>query len=119
MLTVVTLELLGDGMHKTPRGRKNEGEIRGNRPLNFRKQMLRCNHCRTRRSDRKLLFTHLLKHPECAPCQCGGYHFPHRSGSAFCEANANCFPNRASREGATDLEVAEIKRRMSALDCPF
>lgn len=81
---------------------------------------LRCNNCRTRRGTRTQLFMHLMAHPECAPCTCGGYHYAHRRGTTYCDHNPNAFPNQASRAGATDEEVAEIKRRMAEeAACPF
>ena len=30
-------------------------------------------------------------------CQCGGYHFPHRKGSRFCEANPRVAEHTAGR----------------------
>lgn len=81
---------------------------------------LRCNECRTRRSSIQLMFRHLVEHPECKPCTCGGYHYAHRRGSTYCEGNEMCFANRASRAGASDAEVAELIRRIAAeKECPF
>lgn len=59
----------------------------------------RCGACRTRRSDGAKLFSHLLEHPECAPCTCGGYHFPHRRGTTYCHANPKSLLAEMSRGG--------------------
>ena len=80
---------------------------------------LRCNHCRTRRSSIQLLVQHVKAHPECNECNCGGYHYKHRKGSTYCELNPDCDVNRASRDGATDAECEEIRRRIAAMECPF
>jgi len=41
-------------------------------------------------------------------CNCGGYHFPHRQGSACCEQNASGVYRQASRAGACDDTLMEI-----------
>jgi hypothetical protein len=68
----------------------------------------RCNDCGTRRSTVKLLFAHLLKSPQCAPCKCGGYHYAHRRGSPQCEHNLDAPIHLARAHGATPAEVAEV-----------
>lgn len=82
--------------------------------------MIRCNGCRTRRSGAGLLFRHLVQHPECLPCNCSGYHFPHRRGSRMCDANPLAGAYRASRYGCSDAEFHDIVRRITEdMACPF
>lgn len=87
--------------------------------------MLRCNHCRTRRASIQSLTAHVKAHPECRPCGCGGYHFPHHRGNGCCEANPWAPYHDAKRRGEKDLAdiVMEIALDGRALkiggDCPF
>jgi len=69
--------------------------------------MLRCPECRSRRTTFKSMLQHIRASGH-KLCQCGGYHYPHRPGSPFCDANPMAPALRASREGASDEEVYEI-----------
>lgn len=81
---------------------------------------LRCGNCRTTRSCWQLLAAHLQAHPECAPCRCGGYWYPHRRGSRMCDGNPLAGAWRASRAGATDAEFRAILAQLQAdAVCPF
>lgn len=68
---------------------------------------------------------HLKAHPECAPCDCGGYGWRnggtlHRRGSTYCYKRWDGPANIASRAGASDEEVAAIRARLAAeRECPF
>ena len=87
--------------------------------------MLRCPHCRTRRSTWQLMAQHLKAHPECAPCDCGGYGWKnggtlHRRGSTYCLKRWDGPANVASRAGASDTEVQQLRERLAAeRECPF
>ena len=82
--------------------------------------MIRCNHCRTRRASVQLFTRHLAQHPECKPCTCGGYHFPHRRGSTYCDSHPLGPANQASRAGATPEEFASIVAELELeRTCPF
>lgn len=82
--------------------------------------MLRCGACRTRRSNYGLFSRHLQAHPECEPCRCSGYHFPHRRGSRMCDGNPLAGAYRASRAGCSDVEFRDIVRRITEdMQCPF
>lgn len=59
---------------------------------------LRCPACRSRRAT----FTSMLAHTQATGhklCGCGGYHYPHRPGSAYCTTNPNASYNLALRAG--------------------
>lgn len=90
-----------------------------------REKWARCNTCRTRRSTLALLTQHLKDHPECLPCDCGGYGFYngltlHTKGSRYCKFHPEGAVNQASRAGASDADVAELKKRIAKeRECPF
>lgn len=82
--------------------------------------MIRCGSCRTRRAGIGMFTRHLVQHPECRPCNCGGYHFPHRRGSPCCEAHPYAPANAAARAGADPLEVEAIRAAIEEdRRCPF
>lgn len=76
-----------------------------------KRNWIRCNECRTRRSTAKLMLLHLKLHLECRPCTCGGYHYAHRKGSPQCDFHPRGIINKASRMGASDQELAELEQR--------
>lgn len=88
---------------------------------------VRCNTCGTRRAT----FTSLLRHKQHAGhgrnCDCGGYHFPHRPGSACCDAHSYVRANRAVRAGATQEERLDAfiddtlfnTHKPTSAPCPF
>lgn len=78
---------------------------------------VRCPDCRTRRAS----FVSMLKHIDAtghSTCTCGGYHYPHRPGSTYCERNPLSGAWLAQRYGASDAEVADIIRKIEQ-PCPF
>lgn len=85
----------------------------------------RCNTCRTRRSSLALLTQHLKEHPECLPCDCGGYGFSggltkHTRGSTYCIHHRYGLANQASRAGCSEAEFQELRARCDAdRECPF
>ena len=85
----------------------------------------RCNTCRTRRATLALLTQHLRDHPECLPCDCGGYGFRngltlHTRGSTYCAHHPYGPANQASRAGASDEDVQALRDRLDAeRACPF
>lgn len=86
----------------------------------------RCPQCRTRRTDAHAMVLHVLacRRPL---CHCLRVTHPHRPGSfPLCEQNPMSDALKASREGATDQEVAEIALEIAltrpgrrAVECPF
>lgn len=67
----------------------------------------RCLCCRTRRAT----FTSLVAHVKATghkACTCGGYHYPHRPFSRYCDQNPMADAWRASRDGATEEQLADI-----------
>lgn len=76
--------------------------------------ILRCPECRTRRKSFDL-FTKHLRETGHRVCNCGGYWYPHRPGSPYCEQNAMSAVRIAARqEGITADELLEI-----AVDCAW
>ena len=63
--------------------------------------MVRCEVCRTRRVTFAALIAHKAAAQHGGPCNCGGYHFPHRPASGCCEENGYAVFNRAKREGGS------------------
>lgn len=89
--------------------------------------LFRCPECRTRRRDYGL-FTRHLKESGHRICNCGGYHYSHRPGSPYCVGNPMSDVLIASRQGATDAELADIAewcawskpgRAARGAACPF
>lgn len=85
----------------------------------------RCPSCRTRRKDYGLFTKHLQESGH-RLCKCGGYHYSHRPGSPFCEANPMSDVLMASRYGTPDSELADIaawcawnKPGVVSKVCPF
>ena len=68
---------------------------------------LRCLACRTRRATFTSLVAH-VKYSGHKPCTCGGYHYPHRPFSRFCDQNPMADVWRARRDGATEEQVNDI-----------
>ena len=69
--------------------------------------MLRCPECRSRRTT----YTSMQRHINASGhklCQCGGYPYPHRPGSPYCEQNPMAPALAASRAGESDEAVQEI-----------
>lgn len=60
--------------------------------------MYRCPQCGTRRKDYRL-FTQHVRSSGHKPCNCGGYHYPHRKGSPLCAANPMSEVLEAKRRG--------------------
>jgi len=73
---------------------------------------VRCPACRTRRTTFTALLAHLEK-SEHVVCKCGGYHYPHRPGSRFCDQNPMSDVWRASHSGASDEELQEIQTEIA------
>ena len=69
--------------------------------------MLRCPECRSRRTTYKSMQAHIAASGH-ALCSCGGYHYPHRPGSPYCEHNPLAPALHASRAGASSEEVLDI-----------
>ena len=71
--------------------------------------MLRCPVCRSRRTT----FVSMVRHQKATghdgPCNCGGYHYPHRAGSPCCEANPYVRTHVAERAGASAEELYDAK----------
>lgn len=78
---------------------------------------VRCPDCRTRRVS----FVAMLKHIDAtghSVCTCGGYPYPHRPRSTYCELNPLSGAWLAERNGASAAEVDDILRRITQ-PCPF
>lgn len=73
----------------------------------------RCPDCRTRRTGWLFLLAHCREKGH-ALCLCGGYHYAHRPGSPFCEANPMADVRHADRAG----EPPDVLRQM-AVDIAF
>ncbi len=73
--------------------------------------MFRCPDCRTRRKDWGLFTAHVRDSGH-RLCKCGGYHYAHRPGSTYCERHPLCDLHRASRSGADDETLAEIRAEL-------
>ncbi len=69
--------------------------------------MLRCTVCRTRRATFSAMLEHVAESGHRRPCDCGGYHFPHRVGSPLCEQHPYVRRNRALAEQASREDVLE------------
>ena len=69
--------------------------------------MLRCPACRSRRATYQSMQLH-VKATGHALCTCGGYHYAHRPGSPFCDANPKAPYFHAMRAGADDEQLLEI-----------
>jgi hypothetical protein len=69
--------------------------------------MLRCPVCRSRRATYASMMSHKASSTHSGPCNCGGYHHPHRPGSACCDSNPQVRGNRARREGASDEDLLD------------
>ena len=69
--------------------------------------MLRCPECRSRRTTYASMQAHLRASGH-QLCHCGGYHYPHRAGSPYCEANPMAPALAASRAGEPDEVVNDI-----------
>lgn len=91
--------------------------------------LFRCPDCRTRRKDWHLFAAHLRESGH-RLCNCGGYHYAHRPGSPYCEANPAADMRHALRAGepasvlqdiAMDLAINGYGRpvRASRVECPF
>jgi len=87
--------------------------------------LFRCPSCRTRRQSYALFSQH-LKTSGHKLCNCGGYHYAHRLGSPFCEANPMGDVYIAARSGCSDDELADIaalcafeKPGYGSAACPF
>jgi len=78
--------------------------------------MLRCPVCRSRRSTFSLMQKHIAASAHTL-CNCGGYHFAHRPGSACCDLNPSSVYLQASRAGASDDDLMEIAADL-ALNAP-
>lgn len=68
---------------------------------------VRCLCCRTRRAT----FTSLVAHVKATGhkvCGCGGYLYPHRPFSRYCDANPMADVYRAARDGATKEQLNDI-----------
>lgn len=83
----------------------------------YRPFWLRCNGCRTRRTSIQLLQKHLAISPDCRPCGCGGYHYPHRKGAPYCYSNPMASYRHALRVTEKDEDVLDILIEMT-LDLP-
>ena len=88
--------------------------------------MIRCNECRTRCASFVSLIAHRKAHPACRPCNCGGYHFPHRPGSPYCYQNPKAALRHALRRCDNDEEILDVLVDMawepgvpSFEPCPF
>ena len=90
--------------------------------------MLRCPQCRSRRATYESMQEH-IKTSGHKLCGCGGYHYKHRLGSPFCEAN-DLSPLRHAMRCAdlTEDELTDIhldiilnlkKKPSDEVDCPF
>jgi len=75
--------------------------------------MYRCPECRTRRKDYGL-FTKHIRDTGHGLCQCGGYHYSHRKGSPFCEANPLSPIRMADRYGATETDLVRCAQHIIA-----
>ena len=83
--------------------------------------MLRCPECRSRRTTFKAMQLH-IKASGHKLCGCGGYHYPHRPGSPYCEKNPDSERLRAIRGGADDGEIAFLGlalKKCDQLEPPF
>ena len=69
--------------------------------------MLRCPECRSRRTTYKSMQLH-VKVSGHKLCTCGGYHYPHRPGSPFCEQNPRSAYYHALRADEPDEVLLEI-----------
>lgn len=74
---------------------------------------LRCPECRTRRATFVAMLAHEAKSGH-KKCNCGGYHFAHRPGSACCEQNRMAMLRQAVRAGH---EMTTAEREDVVLDC--
>lgn len=63
-----------------------------------------------------------------APCECGGYHYPHRPGSSCCVLNPMAAVAHAVRAGASaedvmdlriDLALEGVGSTRGGAECPF
>lgn len=68
---------------------------------------VRCNTCGTRRATFSSLLRHKAASGHGKNCNCGGYHFPHRPGSACCDAAPYPTLRRAQRAGATGDDLTD------------
>ena len=82
--------------------------------------MLRCPVCVTRRTTFAAMQRHKAATGHLAPCNCGGYAFPHRPGSGCCELNPYAEFNAARRAGlrGDDLLDAFIDSTMNGRHKP-
>jgi hypothetical protein len=68
---------------------------------------LRCPACRSRRTTYQAMQEHINATGH-KLCTCGGYHYAHRPGSPFCEANPNAAWHHAWRAGEPPEVLDEI-----------
>jgi hypothetical protein len=76
-------------------------------------QPYRCPQCRTRRHDPNVLAEHIRKSGH-RLCRCGGYHYSHRPGSPYCEANPLSIMYLAARSGEPDESLIRLARTLVA-----
>ena len=69
--------------------------------------MLRCPECRSRRATYQSMLAH-IKATGHKLCTCGGYHYAHRPGSPFCQANPCAAYYHAWRAGEPQEVLDEI-----------
>ena len=69
---------------------------------------LRCPQCRTRRTTYAAMQDHIRASGH-QLCQCGGYHYPHRPESTYCERNPSAPYWHAARAGATEAELDDME----------
>jgi hypothetical protein len=67
----------------------------------------RCPSCRTRRATYQSLQAHIRESGHKA-CTCGGYHYPHRPFSRFCDQNPMSDVHVAARNGEPREVLDEI-----------
>jgi len=74
---------------------------------------LRCPQCRTRRKDYALFLRHVAETKH-AVCNCGGYHYPHRPASPYCEGNPLSALLLAERHGAEPEDLRRCAQHLIA-----
>lgn len=72
-------------------------------------RIYRCPSCRTRRKSYSVLLDHIAKSGH-RTCNCGGYHFPHREGSKFCNANPIAHIYLCERYGGKSEDMIRAAR---------
>lgn len=89
---------------------------------------VRCKVCRTRRATFTSLLRHVKESGHRKPCQCSGYHYPHRPGSPCCDQDPRAPYMRAVRAGEMDMADALIEMAFDGIGgkiskpgdpCPF